>query len=465
MSRLDKTQRLKALATYRILAARARAVLGSSKLTNATINALAKTSAMAALSKANRISASVKASLLVASAKTGKFFTLLALDDTATASEIRNFNMSKLAVNEIQAVDRAIAELRKVLADAAHVADQVNRVVGKGIEITSTTYDTLTRESTKPLVNSAVMADAAAKGVSTNKADVFTTGDTANVTAGKGLVDTPITADLLSRTVAFIRVFTDTADATDEINANLLTDDGEVIYLEKVLLDDVITSETRTVSMARVQTDSFSTNDAALLAAAKRLDDLIGVGDFDVVEFGMSRSDFALAYDSATFGVGKYVSDSFVTADLLTNDFQKTLSDTVHTSDSLRFFLDAYFSSSVATSEDVNVVRIAAGGVPPQVDNQFASDTTSVGVNKVFADVLGATDDFLGEATIDDDQVTLVGKNLTENLPTSELRTVTLQRTLQESATAADSGLLAMTDYCDSTYFSQAYVGTERIFS
>jgi hypothetical protein len=127
--------------------------------------------------------------------------------------------------------------------------------------------------------------------------------------------------------------------------------------------------------------------------------------------------------------------------------------------------LDAYYTTGVVTSEDVQVVRIAAGGVPPQNENQDASDTTALGVNKNFADFVGVTDDFYGEATIDDEQTNFVGKNLTENLPTSELRTVALQRTLQESANVGSSGLLAMTDYCDSTYFSQAYVGTERIFS
>ena len=103
--------------------------------------------------------------------------------------------------------------------------------------------------------------------------------------------------------------------------------------------------------------------------------------------------------------------------------------------------------------------------MPPQLDNQFLADTASLGVNKNFYDNVGVTDDVYGEANVDDDQITFVGKNLPEPVLTSELRTVGLQRILAETATVGSSGVLALTDYCDSTYFSQAYVGTERIFS
>lgn len=465
MSRPPKSQRLKALATYKVLAAQARAVLGTTKLTTTAINAMAKTAAMVAVGGAHTFSASVKASFLVTGAKTGKFFTLINVDDMLTSSEIRNFNMSKLLHNEFQAVDRALAEVRKVLADAAHVADQVTRLTGKGLVDTPLTSETLTRASAKPLADSAASVDLAAKGFFTERFDTFTTGDTTHVTAGKGINDPAITADLLSRTVAFVRVFTDTVDATDELNAHLLMDDGEVIYLEKVVLDNIATSEQLAVSTARVQADTFASSDDALMAVAKQLDDLIGVGDYDVVEFGKSRDDLVAASDSAVLGVGLSATDSTSVSDYTAREFHKALNDSVTTHDSLRFFLDAYFETGVATSEDVQVVRIAAGGVPPQLDEQFAADLAALGVQKVFSDAVGVTDDFLGQAVIDDDQITLVGKNLTENLPTSELRTVALQRTLQESASAGDSGLLAMTDYCDSTYFSQAYVGTERIFS
>ena len=465
MARQPKPQRLKALATYRVLATRARAVLGTTKLTTTAINALAKTAALSALGNAEMLSAAVKASFLVTGAKTGKFFILREIADAMTASEIRNFNMSKLLHSEMQAVDRALAHVSKALADAAHVSDQVSRLIGKGLVDIPLTSETLTRDSRKVLADTPDVTDTVAKGFSTGRSDNFTVSDVTHVTAGKGIPDPVITADLLSRTVAFVRVFTDTADATDEINAHLLMDDGEVIYLEKVVLENIATTEQLAFAVGRAQADTATTGEDLLWAMAKQLDDLVGAGDYDVVEFGKSRDDLVAASDVATIGVGLRATDAAVTSDVTSRFFNKAIHDTVTTSDSLRFFLDAYFTSSAVTSEDVQVVRIAAGGVPPQLEHQFMADLTLLGVNKNFHDTVGVTDDFYGTATIDDEQTNFVGKNLTENLPTSELRTVALQRTLQESASAGDSGLLAMTDYCDSTYFSQAYVGTERIFS
>lgn len=465
MARPPKSQRLKALATYRLLSAQARAVLGTAKVDTGVINAMAKTAAMVAVGNIHTFSASVKASLLVTGAKTGKFFTLINVEDMMTASEIRRFNMSKLLHNEVQAVDRALAEVRKVLASAAHVADQVDRLVGKGLVSNAATGEVMTRDSRKVLADTTPAADHAAKGFSTNRADSFTTADATTVTAGKGLTDLVATADTLSRTVAFVRIFLDSADATDEINAHLLTDDGEVIYLEKVVLDNIAATEQLTVDMARVQADTFVSSDEALMAVAKQLDDLVGVGDFDVVEFGKARYDLVAATDAALVDFGMSAHDTASFTSYTTRDFHKSLHDTVTTHDALHFFFEAFYDTGLATHEDVQIVRIAAGGVPQQFENQTMVDLAALGVSKNFHDSVGVTDDLYGEATIDDEQVTFVGKNLPENLTATELRTLALQRTLQESANVGSSGLLAMTDYCDSTYFSQAYVGTERIFS
>ena len=75
MARPSKAQRLKALATYRVLATRARAVLGQTKLSTRTINALAKAAALSALARTQTMAVAVKASVLITNAKTGRFGT------------------------------------------------------------------------------------------------------------------------------------------------------------------------------------------------------------------------------------------------------------------------------------------------------------------------------------------------------------------------------------------------------
>jgi hypothetical protein len=455
MANSPKAQRLKALATYRLLAAQARSVLGTTKLTTTAINAMAKTAAMAAIGKADTFSASIRASLLVAGAVTGKFFTLLNIEDRLTASEIRNFNMAKVRHDEIQAVDRALAEVRKALADTAHTTDQATRGVSKARTDTSITSDAVLRRTGKARADTFAAHDVASKGLASTKSDTASLADIVEASTGKSIGDSSVTTDLLSRTVAFVRVFSDSADATDAINASLLTDDGEVIYLEKVVLDSVAASTYLSFSMSQAQADAATTTDDATLASVKAISDTASTTSAVYLGVMPAYTDEVNSSEVVIRGVETLRQDRVSPSDFVARNFEKSIFDSVTVADARSFFFEAYYETGVTTSEVFDLIRIAANGVPPQTDNQTASDEAVLGSSKPFTEALGA-----GDA-----QTASFGKNMVENLPVTELRTVALQRTLQESASAGDSGLLAMTDYCDSTYFSQAYVGTERIFS
>jgi hypothetical protein len=157
--------------------------------------------------------------------------------------------------------------------------------------------------------------------------------------------------------------------------------------------------------------------------------------------------------------------DAAAMADSLATTFNKTVNDSVQASDTLYFYFAISASDTTTTSEIVDIVRIAAGGVPAQFENQYATDTSSLGVNKNFTDSLAATDDFDGTLTTEDDQTAKFDKNIVEPLTLIEVQKFDLQRTLSETLGANDSGYLFLTDYCDSTYFSQSYVGQERVFT
>ena len=103
--------------------------------------------------------------------------------------------------------------------------------------------------------------------------------------------------------------------------------------------------------------------------------------------------------------------------------------------------------------------------VPEQIERQQVTDSASLGPSKVFNEALRVTDDYMGVANVDDDETLAFGKNISEQLNVSEQRNVSLQRTNAEPLGANDSGLLFWTDYCDSTYFTQSYVGQERTFT
>ena len=147
------------------------------------------------------------------------------------------------------------------------------------------------------------------------------------------------------------------------------------------------------------------------------------------------------------------------------------------------------------------------------------TDSHVFDVSKVLADSATATDDFLGEANVDDDQTIHFYKNAAETANTTEAANITFEKAvadnttsvtdslvssfakvaadtasavdsaslettsalsdsastaesltssfakvLADTASSGDSGTLFMTDYCDISYFDSDYVGTSTSF-
>jgi hypothetical protein len=169
--------------------------------------------------------------------------------------------------------------------------------------------------------------------------------------------------------------------------------------------------------------------------------------------------------DLKSFDLSRVSADSAAVADSLAHTFNKTLTDSVTATDTLYFYFALVKTETAVTSEDIQVIRIAAAGVPPQYDDQYATDQASWGLRKNFSEVLTATDDFDGALTTEDDQTSKFDKQITDPVTLLEVQNFNLQRTLSETQSATDTGYLFLTDYCDISYFSQPYVGQERIFT
>jgi len=171
------------------------------------------------------------------------------------------------------------------------------------------------------------------------------------------------------------------------------------------------------------------------------------------VAVGKVAFDATLTSDDRTFFMATAYADGVATSDAAPVLFYKRLNDTVSVTDALTRALGKAAFDDALTSDFADVIRIAASGVPPQSDHQYATDLYASTYGKNVFEALKATDDFLGEANADDDQTVQFTKAVPENLFATERVTASLQRPFAE---------LFMTNYCDSTYFSQGYVGQER---
>lgn len=530
-------QQLKALATYSSLVAKARAVTGAVEVTNKTMVVLARAAALSAVGTGSALSVAIKATLLKADALTGRFFTLLELTDKAIVGELQHFDISKLRADEIRLVDEALVALTKSLRDDATTKELTTFFVGKDLLDPVRTTAELVQLFGKQLNDPAVTVTATDKDFATAKDDPATTSDTTTSEVGKSLNDPVVTADAFSRTVAFVRFFDDSVDATDEINAAVLTDDGEVFFLDKRILDSATTdtqlsydiarvsadtaqlldqpdlltekaladafstataatalfektaadtvaasdvatragtkaladtaafSDVRAAALSKPLDDSSTTADTATLFTAKNRTDAVASSDTTTAVLGKTLTDSAALSDLKLFDLSRISADSAAVADSLAHTFNKQVADSVSTTDTLYFYFALSKVDSAATTDVIDVIRIAANGVPPQLENQYATDQASWGLQKTFAEVLTATDDFDGTLTTEDDQTTKLDKKFSESVSLLEVQKFDLQRTLSETQSAADTGYLFLTDYCDISYFSEPFVGQERIFT
>lgn len=529
--------RIKALATYAKLAAKARAVVGGAKLSEQTMTVLARAAVFSVVAKTENLSIAVKASLLKATAATGHFFTLYEIFDSFVTSERTTFDISKLREDEIRLVEEALIALTKSLRDDATTKELTTFFVGKDLLDPVRTTAELVQLFGKQLNDPAVTVTATDKDFATAKDDPATTSDTATSEVGKELGDYATTADAFSRAVAFVRFFDDSVDATDEINAAVLTDDGEVFFLDKRILDSATTDTQLSYDIARVSADTAqlldqpdlltekvladafstattvtalfektaadtaSTSDVVSYEGTKAIDDAAVSSDVSTKAFVKPLDDFSVAADTSTvftaknkadvvsssdtttsvlgktltdsaalsdlklFDLSRVSADSAAVADSLAHTFNKQVADSVSATDTLYLYFALVKVDSAATTDIIDVIRIAANGVPPQLENQYATDQASWGLQKTFAEVLTATDDFDGTLTTEDDQTTKLDKRFSESVSLLEVQKFDLQRTLSETQSATDTGYLFLTDYCDISYFSEPFVGQERIFT
>jgi len=462
----SKAQRLKALAAYSLLKARARAVLGEAAVTEERLVVLARAAVLLAQSTSDSLSVAVRASVLKAAGETGRYFQLLELNDFAATLDAHLFDISKLLADEIAAVDLALVSFSKSAADSASTSDVSHAAFGKGLADEALTSDAAVRAAVKALDDISLTLDFADVDLSKPLSDQFLTADNAPILTGKAAESSASTADVLDRTVVYVREFFDEVDATDGINTTLLTDDGEVMYLNKPVLDTVATSEQTLFDMSVVRADEAFTGDQAPFDLAKPRDDEAFTSDEHTASFDKLAADEAVTSDFNVYLMEAYREDAAVTSDDAPVTFYKDLRDTVGVADSLRRDLSIARNDEASILDDVDVIRIAASGVPPQLDSQYVTDAYANEHGKNFAESLYTSDDFLGEATADDDQTLAFRKNLPENLFATEQVTASMQKPMApEELAANDSGSLFWTNYCDSTYFTQGYVGQERAFT
>jgi hypothetical protein len=457
-------QRLKALAAYSLLKVNARAVWGEEDAPS-KLGVLAQAAALASLSEADLLSVHVSAEFLISQAETGRYFQLLSREDLASLTESRAFSMSALRKDEIAAVEKALRTLRKSFSDAASLSDTARTALGKQRTDTTSTADQQHYQANKALLSQLATLDVKRSATSKARSDEVTAQERADWSLIKTAADGLFNADALSRVVVYARHFQDIADATDEINATLLTDDGQVMVLQKGLRDTAVSLDKAFLGQAKVLADSGQMSEQALHLVRKLAVDQVVFGDTAPVTVSKVSVDTVSSSLQWAFSLNATRQSQAITQDRAPVVFNKSLQDWVMTSEVMRFDTRLNKQDGAVALDEADVIRIAAAGVPAQYELQQIGDDYASTYYKNLSEALSTTEDFLGAAFLDDDQTLTFRKFTPENLFATERIAASLQRPHAETLEASSSGLLFWTNYSDSTYFAQGYVGQERNFT
>lgn len=327
----------------------------------------------------------------------------------------------------------------------------------------------LDTENRNPYVSDfAIVLDQAAIGVGKNFSDYVSFSDSLSYfDIGKGLDEQITPVESFDISVGFIRELAETANPIDVFGMNfsttfsesisvidnlsigtaLLKDDVGVIQDDaditngpdwafgKSTVDLIGASDEPASSVGKVLADVFSVSESSLLSTGKVLADLFSVSDaISNFDTGKSLDDNASQTDAiSSFDTGKALVDTQSITESPAFDTGKTLADTYAGSDSAVLAVGKALADTFTGADSISAFNIG----PVYADSVSAAEAAVLYYQTTYSDTFN----------VSDGTISSTNKALSDNI-----------------SGIADSGSLYMTDYCDITYFAEAYVGTYQTF-
>ena len=331
------------------------------------------------------------------------------VNDGNILTDVKVLNVTKRVLDSAQLSEQNNKRLSKVFLDTGNIFEQSAKRVSTVYADTSYNTDLVITQwnAFKVFTDISVTSDLVKTGVALVKLDNAILTDTASKNNKKVFSDYIYQTDTFARSVNYNRIFLDFVDATDDFLGQANIDDDQIARVGKVVADTVIMPE----SLAFYSTKSL--NDQTLIANP------ISLSPRKVLSDSFSKTD--VRYVSVLKSLNTQTSSL---VDIPKIQVYKRLLDNFTSLD----------QSSIKTIKVLNT-------------NFYSNDilTTKVDFNRTFLDTISATDDFLGAANIDDDQIARIGKNAVDyaNLLESVSKYITTYK--QDVYLSTDSAALKIT--------------------
>lgn len=268
-------------------------------------------------------------------------------------------------------------------------------------------------------------------------------------------------------------------DKAAEDNASTAEEVTQAVV--KPLEDPSLISEETTLGLQTPREDSASTEETVTSAFTKDVNDDLGatddflgatnVDDDQTSHVQLAKQDNGKTSEQTTFenakplqddgafgedvtsDVAKPLEDNTEVQDPATVDLSKALLDRVGLTDHLVLSLSKFREDGLLSPDDPFITFVPYEGIPSQEDNGALGEIRTTNNWKSLADY----------GTCAETVYALTYKRLSDTCGlATEAHTLTLRRESTEAVSLQNSGYVVMTDYCDSSYFAEPFVGVGR---
>ena len=287
-------------------------------------------------------------------------------------------------------------------------------------------------------------------------------------------------SDLFVKTIDYLRSFEDLVDATDDYYGAATIGDDEYASFSKVIADNILQLDVTRFDVANILLD-VSNNIDSLAASTNK---------FLTVQFNSSDSNTKLANnlkleilitselnyfnissvldntvdvtETKAIATDKYLSNIFSSSDIATTqvDYLRSFANLIYSADSIN-----YFDISQVLVSTTTIIETKAITAAKYFSNTFSiSDVSSNQVNylRSFEDLLDATDDYYGAATVGDDEYASFSKVTVDSILQQDVTNFNTASILADSSNIADS-LIANTDKFFTTQFNSSETNSKII--
>jgi hypothetical protein len=397
-----------------------------------------------------------------------------------------------------------VVAFNRPVTETQLATDQKAAVFGKALTEVDTAVDQKRLTVTKPVTEVEVATDEKRLTVTKPLTEVDTAVDQKVLSIGKNSTEIANTSSLFSRVVAYNRLVLDSVDATDDFLGLANTDDDQTAFFNKSLVDYTSNIDQTRLTITKPLTESQLATDQKRLTITKPVTELKLATDQKRLSIGKNVNEISNTTSLLTRVVAfnRSVTETELATDQKSALFGKALTETSNATS--LFFRVVAFNRSVtetefATDQKVIVFGKALTEVELTTDekrlrvgkNVTENANTSSLFNRVVTysrsvlDSVDATDDFLGVANTDDDQIASFGKGLVNTASSTDQKRLRVNKSLTEaissldivsffkfksllfSETSAtnDSGFINNQNYFAGAYTTAGYVGTNTNFS